>query len=482
MFQANPHPMWISDLKTLAFLAVNDAAIEHYDYSEAEFLAMKITDIRPVKDIPKLLEKFNNHSVDKFHRAGVCRHKKKDGSLIEVEITKHSLEFQGHKAEVVLAYDVTERKQAEQSLKRESEKYLTLLHNASDGIHIVDMNCNLIEASNSFCSMLGYPREELIGKNVTQWEAKLNSIEIEELVREHYIKKGRIQFETLHRRKDGSIIDVEVSGFPLELEGRPVLYNSCRDITERKAFEKATLAASRYARSLIEASLDPLVTISSEGKITDVNTATERVTGVDRTSLIGSEFADYFTDPQKAREVYQLVFQKGAVTDYPLAMRHTSGNITDVLYNATIYRDEGGNVQGVLAAARDITERKQAEQNLRIAATAFESQEGMIITDAANNILQVNKAFTEITGYFAEEVIGKNPNILQSDRHAQDYFNAMWGTIAKSGAWEGEIWNRRKNGEIHPNYLTITSVKDLEGFITHYVGTLTDITQKKSGY
>jgi diguanylate cyclase (GGDEF)-like protein/PAS domain S-box-containing protein len=480
MFQANPHPMWICDLKSLKFLAVNDAAIVHYGYSQAEFLAMTIVDIRPAEDIPKLLEKFNNLSVDHFHQAGIWRHKKKDGSLIDVEITKHSLMFQGLQAEVVLAHDVTERLRAEKFLQRESQKYFTLLHNASDGIHIVDMNCHLIEASNSFCTMLGYTREEMIGMHVSQWDAKFNVTEIDELVRDQYIKKGRSQFETLHRRKDGTVLAVEVSGFPLELDGQQVLYNSSRDITDRKELEKAMLTASQYARSLIEASLDPLVTISLEGLITDVNTATEQVTGVTREKLIGSEFASYFIDPQKAREGYQLVFLQGYVTNYPLAIRHASGKITEVIYNASVFRDVDDKVLGVFAAARDITERKQAELKQRIAATAFESQEGMLITDADNIILQVNKSFTRITGYSSEDVIGKSPRIFQSGRHDQDFYYAMWERINTTGAWEGEIWNKRQNGDIYPEYLTISTVKDSDDIVTHYVATFTDITQKKA--
>jgi PAS domain S-box-containing protein len=116
-----------------------------------------------------------------------------------------------------------------------------------------------------------------------------------------------------------------------------------------------------YARSLIEASLDPLVVISPEGKITDVNKATEQATGVDREFLIGSDFSDYFTDAAKAREGYQMVLFQGMVKNYPLTIRHVSGNTTDVLYNAAIYKNEEGGVQGVFAAARDITERKAAE-------------------------------------------------------------------------------------------------------------------------
>ncbi len=140
---------------------------------------------------------------------------------------------------------------------------------------------------------------------------------------------------------------------------------SLNDVTERKRAEDALKAASIYTRSLIEASLDPLVTISPEGKITDVNRATELATGVPREKIIGNDFSDYFTDPVKAREGYEQVFKVGSVRDYPLAIRHVSGKVTDVLYNATVYRNEAGEVHGVFAAARDITQRKQAEEALR---------------------------------------------------------------------------------------------------------------------
>src|ERR1043166_9524480 len=123
----------------------------------------------------------------------------------------------------------------------------------------------------------------------------------------------------------------------------------------------STNESQYYARSLIEASLDPLVTISPEGKITDVNEASVQATGLTRERLIGTDFSDYFTEPDKARQGYQQVFSQGFVRDYPLAIRHASGRITDVLYNASVYKDDKGNVLGVFAAARDVTERKQAE-------------------------------------------------------------------------------------------------------------------------
>ena len=137
-----------------------------------------------------------------------------------------------------------------------------------------------------------------------------------------------------------------------------------REVKRRQA-EAEIRMVSAYARSLIEVSLDPLVTISPAGKITDVNRATEEATGIPRPRLIDSDFSDYFTEPDKARQGYQQVMSLGFVRDYPLALRHTSGRVMDVLYNAAIYKNEAGEVEGVFAAARDVTERKRAEEEIR---------------------------------------------------------------------------------------------------------------------
>ncbi|HOL07223.1 MAG TPA: PAS domain S-box protein, partial [Methanomassiliicoccaceae archaeon] len=123
--------------------------------------------------------------------------------------------------------------------------------------------------------------------------------------------------------------------------------------------------AGAYNRSLIEASLDPMVTIGPDGKITDANTATAKVTGVSQKDLIGTDFSDYFTDPEKARIGYETVFREGLVRDYELEIRRTDGHITPVLYNASVYRDDSGNIIGVFAAARDITARKLFENELK---------------------------------------------------------------------------------------------------------------------
>ena len=182
-----------------------------------------------------------------------------------------------------------------------------------------------------------------------------------EIIRQAATKKS-VLFETRLLRKDGTSFPVESSGHLVTYEGKMIWISYIRDITDRKMVVDALKELSAYNRSLIEASLDPLVTISPGGKIQDVNAATENVTGYPRDKLIGTDFSDYFTEPERAREGYHRVFSEGNVLDYLLEIRHSDGHITPVLYNATVYRDPDGNVLGVFAAARDIAERKKAEE------------------------------------------------------------------------------------------------------------------------
>jgi PAS domain S-box-containing protein len=157
----------------------------------------------------------------------------------------------------------------------------------------------------------------------------------------------------------------DIYDFPFaDADGSPMILEMDIDITDRKRLAEALQASSAYNRSLIEASLDPLVTIGIDGKITDVNEATVNVTGVPRKQLIGTDFSDYFTEPEKARAGYQQVFAKGFVKDYPLTILHKNGSLKDVLYNASIYKDIQGRVLGAFAAARDVTERRRAEIEL----------------------------------------------------------------------------------------------------------------------
>ena len=216
-------------------------------------------------------------------------------------------------------------------------------------------------------NIYGYTAEEIVGKPISvliHAERPNDMVGILQKIRdgqrvEHY--------ETMRVRKDGKSISISLTVSAIhDSAGRLVGVSSiARDITERKRADEKLRATSQYARSLIEASLDPLVTISPGGKITDVNAATIKATGVPREKLIGTDFSDYFTEPGKAREGYQQVFSKGSVTDYALTIRHTDGRLTDVLYNASLYKNAQDEVLGVFASARDVTAQKHASQYAR---------------------------------------------------------------------------------------------------------------------
>jgi PAS domain S-box-containing protein len=165
LFESNPQPMWVYDVETLRFLAVNDAAIRHYGYSRSEFLEMTLNDIRPAEDVPRLSAYLASDSPER-HNAGEWRHRKKDGSLINVEITATRLSFAGRPAEFVLAQDITERKQAETALRISEDRYRDLVDNSHELICTHDLEGKVLSVNPWAARVLGYPRERLIGMNI----------------------------------------------------------------------------------------------------------------------------------------------------------------------------------------------------------------------------------------------------------------------------------------------------------------------------
>ena len=170
--------------------------------------------------------------------------------------------------------------------------------------------------------------------------------------------------------------------------------------------ENNNMPESQYARSLIEASLDPLVTINTHGKITDMNQALANITGMSREKLTGTDFFDYFTEPQKAREVYQEVFANGSVTDSPLTLRHTNGKLTDVLFNGSVYKDDKGNVLGVVIVARDVTTQKLLSKYSLSLIEA--SRDPLFTINSEGKISDMNNASVKITHVSREKLIGSD--------------------------------------------------------------------------
>lgn len=341
-----------------AFLSINPACTEKLGYSEDELVARPFIDFVHPDDRQDTLDEMARQqkigSSMNFENRYIC----KDGSYKWLSWRATFVKDEG--LTYATARDITDLKQAEQSLRESEERFRSFFELTAD-MACIAASGYFLQLNEAWEKVLGYSRQELMERPFIDFIHPEDQESTRQVIEEK-IAKGEtvISFENRYICKDGSIAWLEWTSKPLPELG--IEFAIARDITERKRMEHEILAASSYSRNLIETSLDPLVTISTEGKIMDVNKATETVTGISRDTLIGSDFSSYFTDPNKAREGYQQVFEEGSVMDYPLAIRHTSGKITDVLYNAAVYRDESGDIAGIFAAARDITERKNAEE------------------------------------------------------------------------------------------------------------------------
>ncbi|MGB8957642.1 MAG: PAS domain S-box protein [Candidatus Aminicenantales bacterium] len=344
-----------------------------------------------VTDYPLTIRHKNGHLVDVLYNASVYRDAQ--GNVLGV---------------FAAARDVTESKRILSEFA-ETKNFLDNILESSTKYSIIsiDLNRRVLSWNEGARRNYGYAAKEIIGQDAQILHAPgdIKSGLVDRLLTEAR-EKGLAQGEFERVRKDGTRFSAslvvtrrnDASGLAM---GYLLISN---DISEKKQADERLMDAASYARSLIEASLDPLVTISPQGKITDVNEATVKATGVPRGELIGTDFSNYFTEPAEARKGYEQVFAKGYVTDYPLTMRHKDGRLASVLYNASVYKDAQGHVLGVFAAARDVTAQRQAAQYARSLIEA--SLDPFVTISPEGKITDVNEATIKVTGVPRDALIG----------------------------------------------------------------------------
>jgi len=240
------------------------------------------------------------------------------------------------------------------------------------------------------------------------------------------------------------------------------------------------------------------LTLTREGMISELNLTAGDMLGVERKKLLARRFSQFVADEDRdrwyihfasvlkhdQRQRCELAFQREdgsrfhAQLDSQKAGHSPSSDEPDKPSSLPI---ENKGTRSVRIAVTDITSLKQAEAEMCIAAITFQSHEGMIVTDAAAVILRVNQAFTRVTGYSEEEAVGKTPALLKSGRQDQAFYQRMWATLKDKHYWQGEIWNKRKDGKICAEWLTISAVVATDGRITHYVGAFSERSGAKTG-
>ncbi len=358
------------------------------------------------------------------------RWRRKDGSIVDILLSSSPLIPGDLSGEITFtALDITERKRAEEEVQSTSNMLQLIMNNIPQGIFWKDRNSRYMGCNKVFAKDTGVGSpENIVGKTDYDlpWSPEQTDWfrEYDRRIMENDTPEYRI-VEPL-QEVDGKLAWVETNKVPLhDAKGNVIgILGTYEDITERKKAEEALRLSNLYNRSLIEASLDPLVTIGRNGKIMDVNGATEQVTGYSRNELIGTDFSDYFTEPERARAGYKHVFTDDEVRDYPLEIQHKDGHITPVLYNASVYRDENGEVIGVFAAARDITELKKTEEALKKAHDSLEEK-------VKERTSELEKAYISLKE--SEEHLSDSQKIAHIG-------NWEWNIVTNEEYWSDEVY------------------------------------------
>ncbi len=298
------------------------------------------------------------------------------------------------------------------------------------------------------------------------------------LAREH----GAYACEWIHQRLDtGVCFDAEVLLNLVELDGKSLIQASVRDISVRKKVEAALHASEERHRTLVEWSPEG-INVHRKGRLIYVNASAIRMLGASSAEqLIGRPITEIihpdFHHLLQTR-IKTMNEPGGQEQSYEIKFVKVDGTAIDVMAQGALIEFDGA--PSVYVAWHDATEAKRHAESQRIAATAFESQEGMFVTDANWLILRTNQSFNQITGFHADEIVGQPPRFLSEQFKQDSSYLAMLNSIAERGAWQGEVADQRKNGSVFPAWVNISSVTDEAGVITHYVGTFNDITLRKT--
>lgn len=346
------------------------------------------------------------------------------------------------------------------------------------------------------------PIEQAISK-ARQWAITIASIEVLLVAIFSFILGTYLTRQLLQLRKASEVIALSGPGIQVKVTGKDEIadvanafnlmsstladsYNKLSESIDKERKMSATAKQNQAQNdAILMASLDALITLDKEGNVIDYNKVAEHTFGWTFDEIFGKNLAEFIT-PTRKRHTHSMSIKKYLTTKnspiinqrLELTAQHKLGYIFPIEINVAPIETD----QGILFTAfiRDISTRLESETELRLAAQTFESSEAMFISNPDGKIIRINQAFTHITGYDEKDALGKNPSILSSGHHSSEYYKEMWLTLISQGKWSGEIYNKRKNGEIYPEYLNISSVRDTSDNITHYIAHFMDITEQKN--
>lgn len=524
-------------------IEVNDRVQEYYGRTPEELRGRPVSELRFASSKEALAEDYRRVAATGgaiFERL----HQRRDGTPFPVEVSARAITDQQQRYFQSVVRDISERKRTEAVLAAQALRFRATFEQAAVGMAQVAPDGRWLRVNDRFCSMIGYPREELLQKNfqeLTHPEDLSKDLWLVEQILSGQIRTYNMEKRYFHR--DGMILWVNLTVSLLRgAEGQPEYFIVViDDITTRKFTEQRLARISRFYAAL---------NATNEAILHNASTADALFEQICRIAvkcgeLEGAwiELVDPTTQQLRPQAAFGELSSRLVLSDTPLTqeralpaepahavvssgMRWLDNDLlhghdgksdwqtlvatTGVRACAAFPLRRAGAVIGVFSLyasepdffdpelvklldqmAADVSfaldnleheaQRRRAEQDLRLAAAVYEqSAEGILVSDRHNNVIMVNRAFSEVTGYGLEEMRGRNPRTLSSGRHDRDFYRSMWANLQENGRWQGKIWNRRKNGEVYPEWLGITALRDASQRISHYIAIFDDISAHRA--
>ncbi|MFN3134275.1 MAG: PAS domain S-box protein [Candidatus Kryptonium sp.] len=460
----------------------NDYALNFHGYTLDEIKEFYIFDL-VVPDFIEVVREYIKNIIEEKEReafevgfltkAGVMKYAELNGNLIKYGPIK-LIQF--------VEVDTTEKRKFEDELIQAERKYRDLFENAVIGVYRSAPDGKIIDVNPAFVKIFGARNKyEILQRNAAEFY--VNPEDRLKFVRALEISDAISNYENKLKRLDGKEIYVREHVKAVKDSVGNVLYyeGMIEDITEQKMWEEKLKESEEKYRTLVESSLVGTY-IFQDGKFKFVSGQLVSILGFSKDEILDTRSIFEFVHPDDRQKVFEIFASnlKGGISSgsFSFRVRKKSGEIAwvEVFNNPIIYEGK----PALLGTMLDITDKIKAEQRDRLLSNLLLNlNDAIVITDEQANILEVNDAFCKITGYSKEEVIGKNPRILKSGLHDEEFYKNMWNSILTKGHWSGEIINKRKNGEIYFAFLSISSVKDELHGVTYYLGIQSDITERK---
>lgn len=411
LFRTSQQAMWVYDTKTLRFLAANDAALRLYGYKREELMRMTLRDIRPPKDIPRMLATAKKALRKASHHAGIFTHLKKDGTPLEIDVFTHSLTFAGRAARLALLNDVTESRRLERKLLETTAQLEALFNSSRDGISLNGGDGSFIRVNKAYERLSGRSGRELLKMNLRQLTPLKHLSRLEKAFRALNRGASSVTLEREYLHKDGSVLPVEIIAFPVKDGERFLSYAAiARDISERKEAERKLAEANAWFEALFSSSGDAIDTVTRYGRLVDFNPALERLLGYPREELLGMRFQQFTPPEYRAadEQAFGKLAQGAASVEFEKELIRKDGVRVPVRLTCFSVKDKAGVVLGYAAIIKDITERRRLERQISETSAREQSRIGRDLHDSVGQTLTALSLLSrslrsELTGPSAEK-------------------------------------------------------------------------------